>query len=62
MYRNLLHKIILSPKSQETIIPVPAQHVLQGVVTGALIWYCLVTTIRTADTSIPMSRVLPHNH
>ena len=31
-------------------------------VTGALIWYCLVTTTRTADTSIPMSRVLPHNH
>ena len=31
-------------------------------VTGALIWYYPVTTIRTADTSIPMSRVLPHNH
>ena len=32
------------------------------IVTGALIWYYPVTTIRTADTSIPMSRVLPHNH
>ena len=31
-------------------------------VTGALIWYCPVTTTRTADTSNPMSRVLPHNH
>ena len=31
-------------------------------VTGAFIWYCPVTTTRTADASIPMSRVLPHNH
>ena len=31
-------------------------------VTETLIWYCPVTTIRTADTSIPMFRVLPHNH
>ena len=39
-------------------------HGIEGmvVVTGALIWYYLVTTTRTADTSIPMSRVLPHNH
>ena len=33
-----------------------------GIVTGALIWYCPVTTIRTADTSILMSSVLSHNH
>ena len=31
-------------------------------VTGPLIWHCPVTTIRTADTSIPISRVLPHNY
>ena len=37
-------------------------HNQQYNVTGAFIWYCLVTTTRTADTSIPMSSVLPHNH
>ena len=31
-------------------------------VIGAIIWYCRATTTRTADTSIPMSRVLPHNY
>ena len=31
-------------------------------ITGTLIWYYPVTTTRMADTSIRMSRVLPHNH
>ena len=38
----------------------PSNNVL--FITEALIWYCPVTTTRTAHTSIPMSRVLPHNH
>ena len=49
--------------------PVPKMILLQDSiqnqqynVTGALIWYCPVTTIRTADTSILTSRVLPNNY
>ena len=56
-----------APPSREQFTKLQRQYTtlqrqMNEFVTGALIWYCPVTTTRTADTSIPMSRVLPHNH